>query len=87
VEAGGSSCGVGFRPTLIAVHHIRDFGVGLQPLLPLVVAPAPESEFPPASGGVQGFSDLTGKTKKEFWHNDDQTSTSCQGVKITTFLV
>jgi|GEM_PF-4806480 len=57
------SCSVGFRPTLIAGHQISDFGVGFQPLLPLVVAPGQESEFPPASGGVQEFSDLTGKVR------------------------
>jgi len=28
------SCSVGFRPTLIVGHQIRDFGVALQPLLP-----------------------------------------------------
>ncbi len=27
------SCSVGFRPTLITVHQIRDFGVGLEPQL------------------------------------------------------
>jgi len=27
-------CSVGFRPTLIASHQIRDFGGGLKPLAP-----------------------------------------------------
>jgi hypothetical protein len=51
VKKAGGSRGhaerfVGNRLTLVAEHQIRDFGVGLQPLLPLVVAPAQESEFP-----------------------------------------
>jgi len=39
-EGSSCCCSVGFRPTLIAEHQIRDFGVVSQPLLPLVVAPA-----------------------------------------------
>jgi hypothetical protein len=44
---GLCSSSVGNRPTLIAGQQIRDFGVGLQPLLPLVVARARTASKPP----------------------------------------
>ncbi|WP_225895771.1 plasmid replication protein, CyRepA1 family [Dendronalium phyllosphericum] len=50
-RAEGLQCSVGSTPTLIARHQIEDFGVGLKPLLPSVVAEAPNqnSLLPSAS--------------------------------------